>query len=124
MVRYRAGASEERRAGVGRAEGVEARQKLPVRGVERVKLRRGASVAAEVRDFERHPEVAYAQPNYIRKAIATPNDPRFSEEWGLHNIGQSIGGTAGSPDADIDAPEAWSLTKEATESRSPWSTRA
>ena len=29
--------------------------------------------------------------------------PRFGEEWGLHNTGQS-GGTA---DADIDAPEGW-----------------
>lgn len=111
LVRYRSDASEERRAAVRRDEGVEGRQKLPVRGVERVKLRRGASVAAEVRDFERHPEVAYAQPNYIRKAEATPNDPRFSEQWGFHNVGQSIRGTVGSPDADIDAPEAWSLTK-------------
>ncbi len=105
------GRSEERRAAVRRAEGAEGQQKLPVRGVERIKLPPGASVAAEVRDFERYAEVAYAQPNYIRKAMATPNDPRFGEQWGLHNIGQSIGGTAGSPDADIDAPEAWSLTK-------------
>lgn len=111
LVRYRSGASEERRTAVRRAEGAQGRQKLPVRGVERVKLRPGASVAAEVRDFERHPAVAYAQPNYLRKAEATPNDPRFAEQWGLHNIGQSIRGTGGIADADIDAPEAWSLTK-------------
>lgn len=35
------------------------------------------------------------------------NDPYASYLWGLHNTGQS-GGTA---DADIDAPEAWSVTK-------------
>lgn len=35
-----------------------------------------------------------------------PNDPSFSSLWGLHNTGQS-GGTG---DADIDAPEAWSIT--------------
>ena len=34
-----------------------------------------------------------------------PNDPSFTQLWGLHNIGQS-GGTV---DADIDAPEAWDL---------------
>ena len=34
------------------------------------------------------------------------NDPSFGILWGLHNTGQS-GGTV---DADIDAPEAWSLT--------------
>ncbi|MCK6615188.1 MAG: S8 family serine peptidase [Ignavibacteriaceae bacterium] len=33
----------------------------------------------------------------------TPNDPRFAEQWGLNNTGQS----GGTPDADIDAPEAW-----------------
>lgn len=31
------------------------------------------------------------------------DDPLFSEQWGLHNTGQS----GGTPDADIDAPEAW-----------------
>jgi hypothetical protein len=35
-----------------------------------------------------------------------PNDPRFNEQWGLHNTGQ----TGGVPDADIDAPEAWDFT--------------
>lgn len=39
-------------------------------------------------------------------ADATPNDPRFGDLYGLHNIGQS-GGTA---DADIDAPEAWQVS--------------
>jgi subtilisin family serine protease/uncharacterized protein YkwD len=32
-----------------------------------------------------------------------PDDPFFSSQWGLHNIGQ----TGGTPDADIDAPLAW-----------------
>lgn len=39
-----------------------------------------------------------------------PNDPSFNVEWGLHNTGQSIPNSgAGTPDADIDAPEAWAL---------------
>jgi subtilisin family serine protease len=37
----------------------------------------------------------------------TPNDPRFNEQWALNNTGQS----GGTPDADIDAPEAWDLAK-------------
>lgn len=32
-----------------------------------------------------------------------PDDPMFNQQWGLHNTGQS----GGTPDADIDAPEAW-----------------
>jgi subtilisin family serine protease len=37
---------------------------------------------------------------------ADPDDTYFGNLWGLHNTGQ----TGGTPDADIDAPEAWELT--------------
>ncbi len=48
--------------------------------------------------------IEYAEPDYTLSINATiPNDPRFDDLWGLHNTGQ-LGGT---PDADIDAPEAW-----------------
>jgi len=49
--------------------------------------------------------VLYAEPNYILTAAAVPNDPRFAELYGLDNTGQ----TGGTPDADIDAPEAWDI---------------
>ena len=55
--------------------------------------------------LERSGAVAYAEPNYIYRALATPNDPSFSQLYGLNNTGQA-GGTA---DADIDAPEGWDL---------------
>jgi thermitase len=55
------------------------------------------------RALDRSPLVAYAEPNYVLRATATPNDPRFPEEYGLNNTGQ----TGGSADADIDAPEGW-----------------
>ncbi|MBX3373365.1 MAG: S8 family serine peptidase [Phycisphaeraceae bacterium] len=38
-----------------------------------------------------------------------PNDTYFSLLYGMHNTGQTIQGQAGTPDADIDAPEAWEL---------------
>jgi hypothetical protein len=55
--------------------------------------------------------VEYMEPNYTItiesiSSQATPNDPSYSQLWGLHNTGQT-GGTA---DADIDAPEAWDIT--------------
>ena len=43
-------------------------------------------------------------------AARMPNDPGFPRQYGLHNTGQSIGGTTGVADADIDAPEAWDVT--------------
>ncbi len=36
-----------------------------------------------------------------------PNDPYFTKLYGLHNTGQ----TGGTSDADIDAPEAWAITR-------------
>src|SRR5690606_6151468 len=36
-----------------------------------------------------------------------PNDPLFAQQWPLHNTGQ--GGDV--VDADVDAPEAWRLTR-------------
>jgi subtilisin family serine protease len=47
--------------------------------------------------------VAFAEPDYIQKAIAIPNDPSFGQLYGMHNTGQN----GGAVDADIDAPEAW-----------------
>jgi len=50
--------------------------------------------------------VGYAEPDYMTRPCATPNDPRFSEQWGLHNTGQLEGAVVGS---DINAPEAWDI---------------
>jgi subtilisin family serine protease/subtilisin-like proprotein convertase family protein len=66
----------------------------------------GASVADALRLFRSHPLVAYAEPDYTLRLALTPDDPDFAELWGLDNTGQ----TFGTPDADIDAPEAWDLT--------------
>ncbi len=49
---------------------------------------------------------AVAEPDYVVFPTSVPNDPQFSQQWGLNNTGQK-GGVA---DADIDAPEAWDVT--------------
>ena len=50
--------------------------------------------------------IVKVEPNYLVSSRAAPNDTRFSEQWGLHNSGQT-GGTA---DADINAPAIWYAT--------------
>ncbi|MEN6430447.1 MAG: S8 family serine peptidase [Coriobacteriales bacterium] len=40
---------------------------------------------------------------YSYAQVEPPNDPYFPSQWALENTGQ----TGGTPDADIDAPEAW-----------------
>ncbi|RIK35687.1 MAG: hypothetical protein DCC58_20215, partial [Chloroflexi bacterium] len=59
------------------------------------------------------PRVLYAEPNYrvqIAADTRVPADPAFDKQWGLDNTGQYTVGGSGLPDADIDAPEAWTLT--------------
>ncbi|MBU4179854.1 MAG: S8 family serine peptidase, partial [Actinobacteria bacterium] len=67
--------------------------------------RSNLTVQEMIERLRRSPLVEYAEPNYIRYLDRTPNDPNYSEMWGLDNTGQ----TGGTPDADIDAPEAWDL---------------
>ena len=64
------------------------------------------------RDLERlalelrmNPAIERVEPNFELRAQFTPDDPRFPEQWPLHNIGQ----TGGAADADIDAIEAWDV---------------
>jgi subtilisin family serine protease len=63
-------------------------------------------LAAIEKTLSSDPRVAYVEPNHVVSISAVPNDPSFSQLWGLDNTGQ----TGGAPDADIDAPEAWNLS--------------
>lgn len=71
---------------------------------------RSKGAAALVGDLYLHPDVEYAEPNYIVHTTAIPNDPRFGELWGLQNTGQSILGIPGVPGADISAVSAWDVS--------------
>ena len=72
-------------------------------------------------NLENQPEVEYAEPNFIYRAIGTetsfdftaPTDPRFGELWGLNNTGANEpGGTSrGVQGADVSAFKAWEVTK-------------
>lgn len=59
--------------------------------------------------LERDPRVAYAEPNYVvamTPAAVTPTDLFYANQDYLNNAGQ----WGGTPDADVDAPEAWRAT--------------
>ncbi len=57
-----------------------------------------------------NPNVEYVEPNYIFRAAAEPNDPSYTNLWGLDNTGQIISSVTGIPGADIDAEAAWNVT--------------
>lgn len=60
-------------------------------------------VEQALKHYQDHPAIEYIEPNYKYYLDSVPNDPHFSNLWGLHNSGQ----TGGAADADLDAPEAW-----------------
>ena len=62
------------------------------------------AVAARAADL---PGVAWARPRVDFALAADPGDPLVGLQWALENTGQSVGGVAGQPDADIDAFAAW-----------------
>ena len=77
-----------------------------VEGLQAVRIPIGMQVKEAIALYRQFPDVVYAEPNWIVEALATPNDPRFGDLWGLSNAGQ----TGGLPSADIDALEAWGVT--------------
>jgi thermitase len=101
-----------RDGGLTRAErahaGVSAERALPLAGVEVVSAEgdRAGAIAALRAD----PDVEWAEPNQPRRISA---DPLAGLLWGLHNTGQSVWWRRGTPDADIDAPQAWAVSRGA-----------
>ena len=87
-----------------------------VPGLTVVKLPPNIKVKDAVDNFNKARGILYAEPNYRIKTLSVfPNDPNFDQQWALHNIGQPHpmgggGNSFGTPDADIDAPEAWGIS--------------
>jgi thermitase len=102
IVKYREGVSSAQRAALFDRTGA-TRTVGSVSGVGAKVLRVEGDPAVVARRLNRSALVAYAEPNFVLRTQAVPNDPLFSELYGLHNTGQ----TGGSADADIDAPEGW-----------------
>jgi serine protease len=76
-----------------------------VPGLWEVTLDEGVEAAAALAAYQADPNVLYAEFNFTVFVSLIPDDPEFPQLYGLHNTGQ----TGGTPDADIDAPEAWDV---------------
>ena len=108
LVKFRSGVSRHLARATHRFLGSRAIKRFRRINVEHIKIPEGWSVEEALEIYLDDPDVEYAEPNYYRYATArTPDDTEFSKLWGLHNTGQSVNGTTGTEDADIDAPEAW-----------------
>ena len=106
IVGFRTGVSVARQDETVREAGATGGKRLARIGARVVRVR-GAGAR---RALERDPDVRYVEPNRRVTLDGLPNDPRFPELWGLHNTGQVVAFGAGTPDADVDAPEAWDVS--------------
>jgi len=104
---------------------------IPGIGVHVVEVPAG-SVATKVAVYDANPNVLYAEPDSYRVLVTPSEEPGptpagqadyFDEQWYLHNIGQThsiveqtilgpvLSTAMGADDADVDAPEAWELSR-------------
>lgn len=105
LVRVHDGLSEEKVATIASQHGFSVRKKMLAPDTYLIAFR-DVSIDALPQALEAFNAeanaVQYAEPDYVVFASATtPNDPAFSQLWGMHQR----------TDKDIDAPEAWDLTQ-------------
>ncbi len=62
----------------------------------KVRIPERTSPAMAAQELESDPNMEYAEPVYIRRLLATPNDPKYSQQWFL---------------PQIKAPQAWNVQK-------------
>jgi thermitase len=106
IVKIAAGATDADLERLNKRNDAETEEELPEGDLAVVDLPGDLTVREAIEVYEDSPDIEYAEPDYILRPLATPNDTDFSALYGLHNTGQ----TGGTPDADIDAPEAWDAT--------------
>ena len=83
-----------------------------VGNIQVLRLPKALNVEQAVALYRANPLIEYAEPDYrftINQTQTLPNDPSFNQLWGLHNTGQN----SGAANADINAPEAWTLRTSA-----------
>jgi len=110
LVGFQPGTRGAQADGVRNGLGAARLKAWPEISAEHWRLPRGLGVAQAIQALAANPNVVYAEPNYLVQAVAVPNDPLRGQLWSLHNIGQ----TGGTPDADMDALEAWEVRTDAS----------
>lgn len=110
LVKFKPVISQSRIASTHSALGTREINRIRPLKLSRVKIPPHVSMEEALAQYKMNPDIEYAEPNYIIHFEKMPNDHDFDELWGLHNTGQTVDLTTGTPDADIDAPEAWDIT--------------
>ncbi len=103
LVEFRPGVDEQRLQALYQRRG-NREVRLPgvttkLSGPRLIQLRQGDSVQQALRAYRAHPDVLYAEPDYLVHLTATPNDTLWSQHWHLNDA----------EDYDINATQAWDV---------------
>ncbi|MSY32807.1 MAG: S8 family serine peptidase, partial [Actinobacteria bacterium] len=110
IVRWKPGVSVSSRLNSRHAHGTVKVESVGLARAEKVKVVDGSSVSSAVAALNADPRVDFAQPNF---RYTSNTEPLESKLWGLNNTGQTPEANysgPGTPDVDINAPEAWATT--------------
>jgi thermitase len=95
LVKFLPGTSDTIKASIHSRHGGRVAGVIPDIDVQVVNVSAN-QVTAMVKAYKGESRVLYAEPDYIAKAIDTPNDPYFANQWGM---------------TKIQAPAAWDITQ-------------
>jgi PKD repeat protein len=95
LVRFKPEVAENDKVKIHKKHGGEKIKDFASLRLHLVKLRKDQTVEEAVKLYKMEPLVEYAEPNFIQRAMATPNDPSYSKLWGM---------------SKIQAPAAWDVT--------------
>jgi thermitase len=101
VVKFKPGATEQGQAAAHRAAGSVSSRRAGRADVQIAQVDPGA-VQQALAAYRSRSDVAFAEPDYVRRATLTPNDPNLPQQWGPLKIG---------------APIAWDVTTGAETTR-------
>jgi thermitase len=94
LVKFKPGTSLPEVAQIHRQLGGQAKETIPDIGVQVVTVPEGQA-KEKAKAYSSNPRVAYAEPDFLAQALGSPDDPFFTNQWGLTKVG---------------APQAWDVT--------------
>lgn len=105
LVRYKKGTPSARVASLMAQQRVTPKRQLADGRTELIAVPPDQTVEEAMAELRASGLFEIVQPNYLYRADSV-TDPFYPLQWGLENTGQTIGSEVGTPDVDIDWPEA------------------
>ena len=93
LVKFKPEVKEETIDKINEKFRVEIKKKLRIKNIYLLKVPPTRTINEMLKEYKENRNVEYAEPNYIRKAFRTPDDPQYpANQWGIDQI---------------QAPQAW-----------------